>query len=131
VLRIFEQLEGPGSRFCARETSLAPGQRQELVLHSDPAFVQYAGNKNVLLSSADSPLVLRNQRFFWRDEDEQTVYVFDPRAERKRSFFLSQQARELWHRSNGVARRCDLVADENAEQYDLMVQKKLIQEINL
>lgn len=112
-----------------RQISIPGNSRIEIETAGDPAFLEYAATEIVTLTCSESPMCHRNQRYFWRNEDDHTVFVLDPRAEKKRNFFLTGDAREVWQASNGVSLRRDVCADGRSKAYDQLVEKRLIVEI--
>ena len=120
--------EEPG-RFLEREVEFPAGSLQALETGGGMAFLAYAGCEMITLSPDQEGLCLRNQRFFARREDDETLFVLDPRAERKRNFFLTGRAKTLWEAASGFRPRSALRTEENEDVYDAMVKAELLVEL--
>jgi hypothetical protein len=117
----------PDGAHSSREVILGPETETTVTVLSHSGFLAYADTV-LPLGPSDSPVCVRNQQFFWRPEDDATVFVLDPRCGYKRDFFLSGRARDLWLAAGGTARRCDLRTGDAADLYDVMVEKELLVE---
>jgi hypothetical protein len=92
---------------------------------ADIVFLKYA-NTEIIKISPNTVHALRNPRFFWRDEDEKTVFVLDPTAEKKRSFFLTGTPSKIWKNATGLESLANL---RTKTVFQEMADKGLIIEI--
>lgn len=124
--RLLEEF-GPGSAdFRERTIQIPPGEETTIPLSSSRAFLTYADMDTIPLAAGGR--CCRNPRFFWREEDDETVFVLDPRAEQKRNFFLTGRAREIWHRADGTRTIEDVCSGIPSSVYSSLVARELIVE---
>ena len=116
--------------FVSHKEIIPASTTRSISVQTDLAFIQYANNETVVLNARKNSLILRNQKFFWREEDEETIFVFDPRAEEKRNFFLRGHAKFLWENANGLNRLVDIDSSTDDSNLKKMIEKGLIKEIN-
>lgn len=110
------------------EQEIGTYKNKQFNLEADIIFIEYANNQ-ILRIPLENILPIRNPRYFRRNEDSETVFILDPKAEMKRSFFLRKNSKYIWEKANGYTPHQSILNDENKELYSQLITKKLIIEI--
>lgn len=128
--RLFEPDPAQPRCFLERGVEFPADAVHRIETTGSVAFLSYAGCEVTAISPGDGTFCLRNQAFFARREDDDTMFVLDPRAERKRNLFLTGRAPGLWHAAGGFNPRIEIRTPETADVYDAMVEAEILLELD-
>lgn len=100
-----------------------------LSLPISSVYLCYANSEiNVTKQLIGGEVFYRLHRLFWREESDNTVFVYDPKAEGKKRLVLGGFAKELWDLSDGVTTH--FLESEEMDIMDQILKYKIINKIN-
>lgn len=100
--------------------SLSPLITETIIFENVPLSLYFANqciNLEYLINNGK--VYYRHYRLFWREEDADTVFLYDPKAEGKKRLLLKKYAKYLWMISDGV-RSYNLNEEEEAVMRKIM-----------